>query len=233
VTPDRILIFCTSPRTGSSALCSALWQTDLAGRPDEYLGPLTRARYEASWGTSDDAGYFSRVLEFGTTSNAVFSVKVHAEHLPRVTPWRGLEPFSAVAGAAVQFFWLRRRDRVRQAVSLYRAQLSHRYRRQGAEAPAGDPTPFDYARIDACLKQSERDARRWRRVFAALRVTPVQLHYEDHVERDYATTVVGILRSLGIEIGPDTIKTEYRKQADEASEELVQRFRRERRDRLG
>lgn len=224
MTPSVVLLFCASPRTGSGLLCSTLWETGLAGRPDEYLEPRARAGYESKWGRHDDPDYFRRVLEFGTTANGVFSAKIHAEQLPHRMAWRAITPLIPSAAADVRFFWLRRRDRVRQAVSLYRAHRSGRFTLRGHEPRPVDPVPYDYARISACLRQSERDTRRWRRIFARLGVSPVQLFYEDHLEHGCASTVAGILRSIGV-TPRDVPPSDFQKQADALSDELVRRYR--------
>jgi len=37
--PHTSLIVCATPRTASGLLCDALWNTGLAGRPEEYFCP--------------------------------------------------------------------------------------------------------------------------------------------------------------------------------------------------
>lgn len=39
IKPHTPLIVCATPGTGSGLLCDALWNTGLAGRPDEYSCP--------------------------------------------------------------------------------------------------------------------------------------------------------------------------------------------------
>src|SRR5262245_26012767 len=44
--PKRMsYLICSSSRTGSNLLCAALWTTQMAGRPFEYLHPAAIAAY--------------------------------------------------------------------------------------------------------------------------------------------------------------------------------------------
>ncbi len=117
------------PRTGGHLLCEALESTGIAGNPTEYFEP----DYETYWcdrlGVSGHADYFEKVLAFGSTPNGVFGSKVI---------WPQLEPLKAKLGLIhgsgisdldllqrtfpdLRFIWLKRRDKVRQAISYYKA----------------------------------------------------------------------------------------------------------------
>jgi trehalose 2-sulfotransferase len=141
------IVICASPRTGSGLLCSALWSTGLCGRPDEYLGLATRRDYEVLWGCRDDQEYAERVMSYGTTSNGVFGIKVHAQQL-RFASWLVDDALGLGALAErVHFCRLRRRDKVRQAVSAYVAGYTGRYaQRQPHAIPHTGRVPFDYPR---------------------------------------------------------------------------------------
>jgi LPS sulfotransferase NodH len=109
-------------------LASALWETGLAGEPDEYFGAATRAEYAKLWGAWTDERYVARVLEHGTTADGVFSVKLHGDHLKpardtvrsALGPPPSGDPFSRLAPRR-RYVWLKRRDKIRQGVSAFRA----------------------------------------------------------------------------------------------------------------
>src|SRR4051812_40994185 len=94
---------------------------------DALLGteqPLPAApAYSSLDGVDDYADHVAAALERGTTANGVFGAKVM---------WGHLSDFSALAGGAPpelfnrlfgrpRYVWVSRRDRVRQAVSLWKA----------------------------------------------------------------------------------------------------------------
>jgi trehalose 2-sulfotransferase len=234
VRPLHAVFICSSPRTGSGVLCSALWSTDLCGRPDEYLGPGTRREYETAWGCTGNDAYAGRVVEYATTPNGVFSMKVHAEHLglgrrlrrrPSVAAAK-LGPY-VTAASRVHFYLLSRRDKVRQAVSLHLARETGRYRTPGGgTATPTEQIPFSATTIRDLVGQIERWHADWDRYFIRLGVEPTRIWYEDDVERNYADTAIAVLEAVGIKRPPDVhIASEYRKQADAVSEAFVQRFR--------
>jgi trehalose 2-sulfotransferase len=230
--PRDALVICASPRTGSGLLCSALWSTGLCGRPDEYLGPATRREYEALWGCRDAREYAERVGSYGTTPNGVFGIKVHA-HQRHFAVWL-VDGDQGLPGLAerVHFCRVRRRDKVRQAVSAYVAGRTGRYAlRRSDNAPHTDRVPFDYARIQAKLREALEADREWTEYFAAVGVQPIEVWYEDHLENGYAETTLKLIQSIGIEAPANlTVCTDRLKQADERAESLVRRFRDERGD---
>ena len=224
--PREALVICASPRTGSGLLSSALWSTNLCGRPDEYLGLNTRREYEEAWGCRGNEQYAKCVLSHGTTPNGVFGIKVQAKHL-RFTSWL-VDDGQGLAGVAdrVHFCRLRRRDRVRQAVSAYIAKVTGRYVQQRSDgARDTECVPFDDARIQDEMTFAKEEDRHWSRYFAALGLQPIDLWYEDDLEADYVETTRRLLESIGIEAPAElTISTGLQKQADEQSEMLVRRF---------
>lgn len=209
-----------------------MWETRLAGRPDEYFGPHTRAVYAGAWGTEDDEGYVEAVLDYATTPNGIFSAKVHWPHLEHASEclraWHGArlpsDPFSVLA-PRVQYVWIRRRDKVRQAVSAARARRSGIYQwREGAPRPL-DELSFDYEEIDGYVRlYTEWDAR-WGEYFSALSVTPEQVVYEGDLERDVAPASRRIFDLLRIQVPAGrVVSTPFQKQGDALSEELVRQY---------
>jgi LPS sulfotransferase NodH len=228
-------VICSSPRTGSGLLGSALWSTGLCGRPDEYLAPATRRDYEGTWGCRTDREYAEQVVSYATTPNGVLSLKVHRSQVQRadwlahgsVVRGRGsADPFLALA-PIVHFVWVSRRDKVRQAVSLYVAEKTGRYRQLGERsALATASIDFDEEGIHRLVDQIEGWEQSWQRYFDSLGVGPLRIWYEDHLEHAYAETTRRVLETIGVEVPREfTVTTEYRKQSDDRSEMLVRRYR--------
>ncbi len=68
-------MICATPRSGSTLLCEALQDTGVAGKPDEYFGPMHVPRWRDQWQVSA-VDYVDQVLEHGSTANGVFGVKI-------------------------------------------------------------------------------------------------------------------------------------------------------------
>jgi len=234
---DAVFI-CSSPRTGSGVLCSDLWSTGVGGRPDEYLSPGTRREYETAWECAGDDAYAEHVVAYATTSNGVFSMKVHAQDLgwSRRRPWTRraavakLRPYVTAASRA-HFFWLRRRDRVRQAVSIYLARETGRYRHLRDQPTLPIPSvPFSASKIRDSLELIDRWDATWDRYFATVGVAPTRLWYEDDIERNHAETATAVLEAIGVDPPSGALAvSDYQKQGDDVSEAFVQRFRAEER----
>jgi LPS sulfotransferase NodH len=223
--PSDAVVICCSRRTGSGLLCSALWSTDLCGRPDEYLDTNTRADYEAEWNREPGA-YAEQVFDFGTTPNGIFGIKIHWHQLQHAS-W--LAPELGSLAPRTHFFWVSRRDKLRQAISMYVRSETGRFRRlEGEPATPDGRVAFDYDAVRRFVDEAEEGDRGWSRYFDEHELSPTRLWYEDDLEHDYEATVRSVLTTVGVEIPPDLpVSTDYRKQANETSEVLVQRFREE------
>lgn len=120
---------CSLPRSGSTLLGQGLQDTFLAGRPVEYFnrgyvgGSLQRP------GTTIFQ-YLNAAKRAGTTENNVFGAKVHwfqlsefLVHFTTIPGWNRLLLPQLISRLFPndRYIWLRRTDRLRQAVSLYKA----------------------------------------------------------------------------------------------------------------
>src|SRR5215213_3674341 len=143
--PARSYVLACTPRSGSHLLSDALTSTRIAGHPREWLPrftadtapktPLDRMRLvtqppPAAYDRAADAAHIRKVLAAGTSENGVFGIVIHWLVLPDAV--RRLQAFLDIEESAphrvlssafpnLSYVWLRRRDRVAQAVSWYRA----------------------------------------------------------------------------------------------------------------
>ena len=168
VLPQRSYFVCATPRCGSWFLCGLLASTGVAGRPHEWFWRDTRASLERGWGVRA-AEYVELVLTAGTTPNGVFGAKVMYGALPDLAPFP--EP---------RFVWIRRLDRVAQAVSFARAvQTGHWH--QWDPQPQDDDAEYRFDVVDALFRELEELERGWERWFEQEGVEPLDLAYEDVV----------------------------------------------------
>jgi LPS sulfotransferase NodH len=216
VPATRSVLICTTPRSGSTLLCRYLAATGRVGAPQEYFLEAALPGLYAKRGVADFPRYFERLLRDEVTPNGVFAAKlmgapdVFAGYLARLRelpglsdPERPAHELLASAFPAVRYVWLTRRDRLRQAISLQRAQASGLWQstqaKQGAPAP---PPALDLAAVDDRLGDLAAWDAGWEEFFAAAGVRPVTLVYEDLV-RDPAASVRELLAALEIELPSD------------------------------
>src|ERR1039458_2652635 len=78
--PTLSSLIVTTPRSGSWLLSSGLYDTGLAGKPEEYFRPDVIPEWAAEWGISQRGPYREFVrhaLNYGMSDNGVFGAKLH------------------------------------------------------------------------------------------------------------------------------------------------------------
>jgi LPS sulfotransferase NodH len=234
---------CTTPRSGSSALGDALEQTGVAGRPTEYFNCRFWPELFARFGLAGRAGeteavpaYLHALVPQTASANGVFGVKAMLDEdmAPFFAGLRTLEGCAAHSEAelvrtvfpGVRFIYLTRRNKVRQAVSFWRAQQSgvwERYR--GDAAREGARAHFDFGALSRLVQEMSLREARWQELFDALGVAPYTVVYEDYV-RAPEKAVRGILDFLELAPPPGwslpTLTME--RLADETTEAWVARY---------
>ena len=120
---------CCSPRTGSFLLAEALESTQIAGRPREYFDWKHEKDWIDRFNIAANTEYFEKILSEGTTPNGVFGAKVHWYQFVHLTSkLRMIQAYGLSERELLRhtfpdlrYVFLTRRDKVRQAVSYYRA----------------------------------------------------------------------------------------------------------------
>lgn len=239
--PRRSLLICTTFRTGSTLLDEMLRSTGLAGAPREYFGGIQDPPHPAqmAWAnTASEAEFIGRVIELGTSSNGVFAMKLHWPHFKQAT--RRLrahlgEPGLAAPEAMARIFpnplylWLRRRDKVAQAVSFYRAILTDQWTRVAGSTPDSSPAAnaFDFAAIERLRRQCVIWDACWDDYFRRTGILPITVCYEDFVQA-VGFTIDWIIERLDVQAGGLRLAAPgIEKQADDLSLEWIARFRAE------
>jgi len=199
----------------------------LAGLPRTGAGvrdhpPPTEAPEYCDLRTVDGwPAHLERTYGLGTTDNGVFSTKLmwnqlpemqwYAAALPALAGLEGVDLLEALFGRP-SYVWIRRRDKVRQAISLWRALQTGAWRREG---PTGEPPPrwaaaptsegdasrlqYSFEAIEHLRRRLDADDRAWGRFFTASGIEPLELHYEDDVAPDPGNAVTRVLAHVGVE----------------------------------
>jgi trehalose 2-sulfotransferase len=173
-------------------------------------------------------------FEKGTTENGVFGTKIMWAYfrdftrLARRAGRRDVAPGdipSAVFPSLGSFVWIRRRDTVRQAVSLWKALQTWEWK-QDSDSKAEKPKlRFSYAAVDHLKLRIDEHNAAWKKFFSGYGIRPVEIVYEDFV-KDYKAATLRLLDQIGVFVPENfTIATtNMKRQSDSLSEEWVREY---------
>lgn len=131
----------------------------------------------------------------------------------------------------LKYLWVRRRDKVKQAISLCKAKQTKVYNSmqedEGIKADAVELV-YDFESIHKELKRFENEEAAWQNYFSENGITPFVVEYENFV-KSYSETAMEALRFLGVKVpeGYEQPQPHYRKQADTVNEEWYARYQSE------
>jgi LPS sulfotransferase NodH len=232
----------------------ALKETGVPRRPREYFWGLRSpevlrllphdaqldrdSERVATWNRDDYARHLDASIHEGTTANGVFGAKMMWGYfddfleLTRGIPRLGGMGDGSLLNAAfpdLHYVFVSRSDKVRQAVSLWRALQTWVWRK--AEGHADDePLPeqravYSFDAIDHLLDQLRRHEDAWRGFFFRIGRRPLSVLYEE-VAGDLDATVDRVLRELDLERAPVSAPVTQRmhRQSDDLSESWVQNY---------
>jgi LPS sulfotransferase NodH len=232
----------------------ALRRSGVPRRPHEYFDPerhpniverlAFREMLEGApkpsplWHPDTYDQYLAWALQEGTTPNGVFGAKLmwgylgdFGELLRGIDGMAGrpLPDLLARAFPGLRYVQITRRDKIRQAVSLWKAVQTQAWQREaGSDVGVEDgrkPEPvFSFRAINYLVRQLTAHDASWDAYFLGLGYEPLKVTYEELAESTDAV-VRSVLDHLGItapddlEIGAPRLSV----QADETSEQWVDR----------
>lgn len=173
--------------------------------------------------------HLERTFRLGTTANGVFGTKLmwnqlseieqHARAVPGLESVAGADLLDALFGGP-SYVWVRRRDKVRQAISLWRAIQTRTWRRDPTSDPGtGVELRYSYEAIDHLRRRLTIDDEAWGRFFMRGATEPLELWYEHDVERDPAGAVARVFAHVGIGQAPSSLAgTSMVRQSDDLSD---------------
>jgi LPS sulfotransferase NodH len=242
-----------SQRVGSTLLTHALEDTGIAGRPREWFNFASTTDMRVAYGVSSALALRDELWRRATTDNGVLGVKygmtealhrdllsVFAGAVPGALDPDGRRAWEAYFPACKHVF-MTRRNKIRLAVSWWRAiktQEWHRPNRSSPPAVVGDAAnkappadlidQYSYDAIEHLLMEANLREAHMQAQFDRWGIVPHTVVYEDFIA-SYEPTVRVVLDYLQI---PDrkhiTIPAAaLARLADDVSEAWVQRFRRE------
>ncbi len=228
----------------------ALHRSGLPRRPHEYFDPkrhaniVERLAYREMpagaaepnplWHPETYDRYLAWALREGTSSNGVFGAKLMWGYLGDFAQLlRGIEgmggrPLPELLGRAfpgLRYVQITRQDKVRQAVSLWKAVQTQAWKREpGEEVKAAVQPVFSFRAINYLVRELTAHDASWDAYFLGLGYEPLKLTYEELAE-DTDGVVRRVLEHLGIPVPEDLAPSAPRLsvQADAVSEEWVRR----------
>lgn len=235
--PNKSYIIWFSQRTGSSLLNKTLENINIAGKPNEWLTKSTFANMENPekslqefWGKGmSDNGVFGVKISYNrqlfiNTTEMMKKLPGASQLKEDIDIWNNVFP-------NCKHIFMTRRNKIRLAVSWWRAIQSGEWHRKYGEKPMEvdlkDKYLFD-AINQLYMESSMREAG-IQDFFSKSNITPLTIVYEDFIT-NYDKTIKDILDYLEINYNSElSIPAPYlEKIADKVSEEWVQRFREER-----
>lgn len=233
-----------SQRNGSSLLCEGLKATGIAGKPGELLEIPRATSLLDFYQVNSYPELQNKLWQEGMTTNGVFGLKANAPRkandpilkelaqLPGVKP-AAMDPYEIWENAFPngKHIFLTRRNKVRQAVSWWKAIVTQQWHleigkeKQPVREDLRKQYNFEAIRhllLEITLRESKIQA-----FLEAGSIVPLTVVYEDFV-KEYTETIGKVIAFLGISQQAYPIKEPYyEKLSDAVSEEWVERFREE------
>jgi LPS sulfotransferase NodH len=180
--------------------------------------------------------YLNDVLRQGSTANGVFSAKIMWGHLSdflslatgdeSTLSSRRVDSCLQKLFKGLRYIHVVRSDKLRQAISLWRAIQTQRWRKDAGKPP-GKPwrhPVFDFTAIEALRHQIVEHDMMWNRFFSGAGLDPLVVHYEQVVNNP-EETYRRIAAYTGIEVQKDQIyNTGMVKQAGPESERWISQY---------
>lgn len=194
----RYAILC-SPRSGSTLLSRALYKSQVAGDPLEYLNKhllaQARLRYE-----DPKMGYseFIRKAESSRTSmNGLFGIQLHySQFVTAISSEAHDANYVSFLKRFDKFLWVRRKDKIAQAVSFAIAKKSRAWSSEDVSITSLSCDDFSTLELMKALRVVVGDDLGWQALTNHLSLQAEVLWYEDMVE-NFGGSVNRALRHIG------------------------------------
>jgi len=234
----KTLLIAFTMRCGSNFLCEHLRANGI-GDPAEYLqypfGVANRQFYDdlgVDYG--DFTGFLDALIE-NKSVNDIFSVKIAWDHKNAFLD--AIKKIDSSIDSLEDFFpgarwlFLRRHDKVAQAISLWKAQKTGVWVAKNSSMPVKEKPEYKFFEILDSLMHILVEDLFWERYFYERKIDPLTLYYEDY-EQNVKNAVLMVARYLGVSeqlrlSEPNDIASvdAIVKQRDSYSEEIYRRFK--------
>jgi len=235
-----------SNRNGSTLLCEALASTGIAGQPGEFFNLMPgEDSLCAKYGAENFEALKTKIWAAGTSQNGMLGIKIgrHNAHMDRIfneilafqRSENGIPNDRKAIWAAIfpncQHIFLTRRNKVRQAVSWWKAIKDNAWHLKVGQNHENEHSfyeeNYDFDALSHLLKETVLRECAIQAYFSENNISPLTVVYEDFVQ-NYEATIYRILEFLGINTTGVKIGTKaLTRTATAQSEAWVQRFRKD------
>jgi len=228
-----------TPRSGSNLLCDVLRANGL-GQPSEYfqhpLGVANAAYYRELGVSPDDFKTFLTRLVTDKSQNGIFGVKLTWDHknvlVEALRRHFGRNDGLVALSPRLRWVHLQRRDKIGQAISLWRASKSGIWTSSTPRSGEADELEYDFFGLLSMLQAILTEEHLWEEFFQTEGIEPVRVLYEDLL-REPAAAVLRVARAVQEAAGVELIRceadlrlrTSLAVQRDGRSAELAARMR--------
>jgi LPS sulfotransferase NodH len=203
---------------------------------DDPRPPVAPA-YSSLAGLTGYREHLERTRALGTSTNGVFGAKLMFNQLDELQALAGRLPELSGLETNVllerlfggpRYIWISRRDVVRQAVSMWKALQTRRWRADDGDDESVAPQ-YRFEAIDHLVRRFDAEERGWRSLFSRHQLQPLVIAYEDQLVADPDATVRQALEWLGVSPPPEwRAKQVTRRQSDTDSDDWVASYHRDR-----
>ena len=231
-----------SQRNGSTLLCEGLKSTGIAGKPGELLELPNDTTLLEFYQVNNYTALQHTLWQEGMSSNGVFGLKANGPKKEKDPIIEQLAQLPGNTSATAYEVWenafpngkhifLTRRNKVRQAVSWWKAIVTQQWHLKKGEKrnPISSDLKeqYNFEALKHLLLETTFRESKIQAFFEEGNIVPLTIVYEDFI-REYEKTIRSIIDFLGIPQTAYSIKEPYYEPlADELSEEWVERFRKE------
>lgn len=206
-------------RSGSSWLGSLTNTTGELGRFGEW--PVSVLQTKPRLLRADDR--CDMLLSAASTENGRFGIKIFPHHLKKWNYLFGRDLIQELRDRhEVALFVLERKDRLRQAISRVRAEMTQAWNHK---SPKDRPEVYDYNRIAEAYFLIEENYAFWR-AYLAMPGTDHHWYFYEDLLVDPMPYVNAVAAALDV-TPPASVKSDFRIQRDDLTEQWVERFQRE------
>ncbi len=223
------IVYCSSPRTGSTLLCTLMNQFGAFGSAQEYLSftdvaPKTYTRF--GMGSKDDYNKdvpqaTKELIEKSASKHGIVSIKLHYSQYQGMLTKHNFDIFSFLPNP--RFFYCTRGDTLKQAISWLKAQQTgqwyHTRRKQN------EPR-YDFEKLNHIIQRVHEERHSWETFFSANNILPHRVCFESLV-KDKADTVKDIISYLGYNFNDDIyhqLQEISKPQTDHLNKDWYQRY---------
>lgn len=232
----QTVLFAATGRSGSFLTCDLISQAGDLPFPDEYLnfGMLAASTAFDFPEHLNDAARLEYVMAAQRESHGLFACKVM---WPVFAGFFGNKPDASkdemreLGNRALEllgrtgFVWIRRRNRIAQAVSFEKARQSRIWTKMDHQTEKSVSLLYSYQRILTCLRQIEYQEAQWQNFFEANDLEYYEVWYEDLLS-DMERHVDEALQFLGLPMRRPVEHTKYVRQSNALNKEWRTRFER-------